>query len=74
MYMYLQLENVLRLFEVNKMIFKKCISIIKGTSNLTSTMYADFVISVVAYTDIPIKCVLYKMDMIKIRCKEFLYL
>ena len=44
MYLYFQLENILRLFEVMKMIFKKYIRIVKGTSNLTSTMYADFVI------------------------------
>ena len=44
MYLYFQLENILRLFEVMKMIFKKCIRIVKGISNLTSPMYADFVI------------------------------
>ena len=44
MYLYFQLENILRLFEVMKMIFKKCIWIVKGTSKLTSTMYANFVI------------------------------
>ena len=44
MNLYFQLENILRLFEVMKMIFKKCISIVTGTSNLTFTMYADFVI------------------------------
>ena len=38
------LETILRLFEVMKMIIKKCIRIVKGTSNLKSTMYADFVI------------------------------
>ena len=59
MYLYIQLENILRLFEVMKMIFKKCIRIVKGTSNLLSD----------AYTDIRIKCVLYKMHMIKMRCK-----
>ena len=42
MYLYFQLENILRLFEGMKMIFMKCIRIVKGTSNLTSTMYADF--------------------------------
>ena len=41
---FFQLENILRLFEVMKMIFKKCIRIVKGASNLTSTMYANFVI------------------------------
>ena len=40
--LHFQLENILRLFEVIKMIFKKCIRIVKGTSNLTSTMHADF--------------------------------
>ena len=44
MYLYFQLENILNLFEVMKMIFKKCSRIVKGTSNLISTMYADFVI------------------------------
>ena len=44
MYLYFQLENILRWFEVMKMIFKKCIRTVKGTSNLTSTMYANFVI------------------------------
>ena len=44
MYLYFQLENILRLFEAMKMAFKKGIRIVKGTSNLTSTMYADFVI------------------------------
>ena len=44
MYLYFQLENILRLFEVMKMIFKKCIRIVKGTPNLTSTMVAIFVI------------------------------
>ena len=44
MYLYFQLANLLRLFEVMQMIFKKCIRIIKGTSNLTSTLYTDFVI------------------------------
>ena len=44
MYLYFQLENILRLFEGTKMIFKKCIRIVKGTSNLTFTMYANFVI------------------------------
>ena len=33
MYLYIQLENILRLFEVMKMIFKKRIRIVKGTSN-----------------------------------------
>ena len=46
--------------------------IVKGASYLTSMMVANFVLD--AYTDIPIKCVLYKMDMIKTRCKECLYL
>ena len=45
MHLYFQLENILRLFEVMIMIFEKCIRIVKGTSNLTSRMYADFVIS-----------------------------
>ena len=44
MHLYCQLKNILRMFEVMKMIFKKCIRIVKGTSNLTSTKYADFVI------------------------------
>ena len=45
MYLYFQLENTLRLFKVMKMIFKKCIiRIVKGTSNLTSTTYANLVI------------------------------
>ena len=39
MYLYFQLENILRLFEVMKMIFKKCIRIVKA-----STMYANLVI------------------------------
>ena len=39
-YLYFQLEIILRLL----MIFKKCIRIVKGTSNLTSTMVANFVI------------------------------
>ena len=56
-----------------KMIFKKSIRIVKGTSNLTFTKYAIFFIPD-AYTDIRIKYVVYKMDMIKLRCKEFLYL
>ena len=43
MYLYFQLEKM-RLFEVMKMIFKKCIKIVKGRSNLTSTMYANFLI------------------------------
>ena len=30
MYLYFQLENILRLFEVMKMIFKKCVRIVKG--------------------------------------------
>ena len=34
----------LRLFEVIKMIFKKCIRIVKGTFNLSSTMVSNFVI------------------------------
>ena len=72
MHLYIQLENILRLFKVMKRILKKCIRIVKGTSNLTSTMYANFVID--AYTDIHIKCYLYKIDMIKMRCKDFLYL
>ena len=42
--MYFQLENILRLFEVIKMIFKKCNRIVKGTFNLSSTMVANFVI------------------------------
>ena len=54
------------------MIVKKCIRIVKGTSNLTSTMYDILLLD--AYTDIPIKYALYKIDMIKNRCKEFLYL
>ena len=36
--------KIYEVFEVMKMIFKKCIRIVKGTSNLTSTMYVDFVI------------------------------
>ena len=44
MYLYFQLDKNLRLFEVMKMIFKKCISIVKGTSNLTSPMYVNFLI------------------------------
>ena len=44
MHLYFQLENILRLFKVIKMIFKKCIRIVKGTFNLTSTIYADCVI------------------------------
>ena len=44
MYLYIQLENILRLFEIMKMIFKKCIRIVKGASSLTSTMYANLVI------------------------------
>ena len=52
-----------------KMIFKKNIRIVKGTSNVTFTMYAIFLSD--AYTDISIKYVLYKLDMIKMRCKEF---
>ena len=43
-----------------------------GTSNLTSTMIANVVLD--AYTDISIKCAPYEMDMIKMRCKECLYL
>ena len=38
MYLYFQFENILRLFEVMKMIFKKSIRTVKGTSNLTFTM------------------------------------
>ena len=72
MYLYFQLENILRFFEARKMIFKTCIRIVKGTSNLTSTVSANFIIR--RYTDIPIKCVLYKIDMIKMRCKDILYL
>ena len=73
MYLYIQLENILRLFEAMKWILRKCIRIVKGTSNLTSTKYVTFVID--AYTDIRIKCFLYKIDMIKMRCKDFfLYL
>ena len=45
MYLYFQLGNILRLFEDMKIIFKKCIRIVKGTSNLRATMYADFVIT-----------------------------
>ena len=67
MYLYFQLENILRLFEIIKMIFKKCIRIVKGAFNLSSTMVANFLLD--AYTDIPIKCVLYKMDMIEMICK-----
>ena len=37
-------RNILRLFEIMEMIFKKCIRIVKGTSNLTSMMYVNFVI------------------------------
>ena len=44
MYLYFQLENILRLFEVIKIIFKNCIRIVKEISNLTSTMNANFVI------------------------------
>ena len=44
MYLYSSLENILRLFEVMKMVFKKCIRIVKGTTNLSSTMVANFVI------------------------------
>ena len=69
MYLYIQLENILRLFESMKRILKKCIRIVKGTITLTSTMYANFVID--AYTDIHIKCFLYKINMIKMRCKDF---
>ena len=43
MFLYFQLENILRLFEVMKMIFKKCIRIVKVTSNLASTLNANFV-------------------------------
>ena len=53
MHLYFQLENISRLFEIMKMIFKKCIRIVKRTSDLTSAMYAGFVIS--RYTVIPIK-------------------
>ena len=60
--------NILRLFEIMIMIFKKSIRIVKGTSNQTFTMYAIFLSD--AYTDIRIKYVLYKSDMIKMRCKE----
>ena len=38
-----------------------------GTSNLTSRVIANFVLD--AYTDIPIKYVLYKMDMIYCKLK-----
>ena len=69
---FFQLENILRLFEAMIMIVKKCIRIVKGTSNLTFTMYGILLLD--AYTDIPIKYALYKIDMIKKRCKEFLYL
>ena len=72
MYLHFQSENILKMFEVMKMIFKKSIRIIKGTSNQRFTMYAIFFSD--AYTDIRIKYVRYKMDMIKMRCKEFLYL
>ena len=44
MFLYFQLENILRLFEVMKMIFKKCTRNVKGSSNLPSTMVANFVI------------------------------
>ena len=42
MYLCFQLEHILRFFKVMKIISKKCISIVKGTSYLTSTMYANF--------------------------------
>ena len=42
MYLYFQLENTLRLFEIMKMIFKKCIRVVKETYNLTSTKDANF--------------------------------
>ena len=71
MYLYFKLKNILRLSEIMKMICKKCIRIVKGTSNLTSTMFADFVLD--AYTDIAMKCVLYKMDMIRIFVSTVLY-
>ena len=51
--LYFQLENILRLFEVMKMIFKKCIRIVNGTSNLTSRMYTIFLLD--SYTDIFIR-------------------
>ena len=44
MYLYFQLENTLRLFEITKMIFKKCIRIVKETYNLTSTKDANFIL------------------------------
>ena len=34
MYLYFQLENILRLFEVMKMIFKKCIRIVKSQGDI----------------------------------------
>ena len=48
------------------------IRIVNMTASLTSTMIVNLVVD--AYTDIPIKCVLYKMDMIKMRCEDVLYL
>ena len=42
MYLYFQLENTLRLFEIMKMIFEKCIRVVKETYNLTSTKDANF--------------------------------
>ena len=36
--------------------------------------YIIIIVFLDAHTDIPIKCVVYIMDMIKIRCKEFLHL
>ena len=64
MYLHFQLENILRLFKVMKMIFKKSIRIVKGTSKDVCHFFLSN-----AYINIRIKCVLYKMDMIKIRCK-----
>ena len=43
-YLYFQLKTIMRLFEGMKMILKICIRLVKGTSNLTSMIYADFVI------------------------------
>ena len=63
--------------KVLKMIFKKWLYLMYGTSNLTSTMVVNVVFKRFQTSELRVrlcyKCVLYKMDMIKMRCKHFCF-